>query len=117
MYLTERFDAAPLAWENFIGMRHVVEQIPMAEISSVPPAPTIDSDPELSVRALFNDTIDESMPSKPVAEQRRYWGARGVDLTEGAMVERSREERARERRDRPGDLPLLSRRGVRERLG
>ena len=87
MYLTERFDAAPLAWENFIGMRHVVEQIPMAEISAVPPATTIDSAPEMSVRALFNDTIDESMPSKPVAEQRRYWGARGVTLTEGAKVE------------------------------
>jgi hypothetical protein len=87
MYLTERFDAAPLAWENFIGMRHVVEQIPMAEISAVPPAVTIASDPQLSVRALFNDTIDESMPSKPVAEQRRYWGARGVTLSEGTMVE------------------------------
>lgn len=87
MYLTERFDATPLTWENFIGMRHVVEQIPMAEISAVPPATTIDSAPEMSVRALFNDTIDESMPSKPVAEQRRYWGARGVTLTEGAKVE------------------------------
>ena len=87
MYLTERFDAAPLTWDNFIGMRHVVEQIPMAEIAAVPPAVTIDSDPQLSVRALFNDSIDESMPSKPVAEQRRYWGARGVTLSEGANVE------------------------------
>ncbi|BDV30705.1 CHAT domain-containing protein [Microbacterium terricola] len=87
MYLTDRFDAAPPSWDNFIGMRHVVEQIPMAEISAVPPAITIDSTPDMRVRALFNDSIDESMPSKPVAEQRRYWGGRGVALTEGASVD------------------------------
>lgn len=81
IYLTDRFDAAPLSWDNFIGMRHVVEQIPM-ELSAAPvPHPTIESTPELNVRVLYNDDID--MPSKPILAQRTYWGARGVALTEG----------------------------------
>ena len=87
MYLTERFDATPLTWDNFIGMRHVVEQIPMAEIAAVPPAPTIASTPELSVRVLLNEGIDAQMPSHPIATQREYWTGRGVALTEGTKVD------------------------------
>jgi len=87
MYLADRFDANPLSWDNFIGMRHVVEQIPMARFDAMPPAPTIESTPELSVRVLYNDGIDASMPSHPVAAQRAYWGSRGVTLTEGTRAD------------------------------
>ncbi|WP_375384240.1 CHAT domain-containing protein [uncultured Microbacterium sp.] len=87
MYLTDRFDPATLSWDDFIGMRHVVEQIPMAEIRAVPPATSIESTPDMSVRVLYNDSIDDTMPSKPVAAQRVYWEARGVALTEGTAVD------------------------------
>jgi len=83
MYLADRFDPAALSWDSFIGMQHVVEQIPLTKITPVPPATTIESTPELTVRAVYNESIDVKMPSKPIAEQRRYWGARGVALTEG----------------------------------
>lgn len=87
MYLTEQFDRESLTWDDFIGMRHVIEQIPMARIAAAPPPVTIDSAPELTVRAVFNDDIDAQMPSRPVAEQRRYWSARGVALTEGTSAD------------------------------
>lgn len=87
MYLARRYDEAPPAWENFIGMRHVVEQVPLAHIDMSPPAPTIESAPELGVRVIFNDGIDAQMPSKPVAAQRAYWAARGVALAEGTTAE------------------------------
>ncbi|GAA1912648.1 hypothetical protein GCM10009775_01530 [Microbacterium aoyamense] len=87
MYLAERFDAAPLSWDNFIGMRHVVEQIPLEWFDQAPPAPTIESAPDLAVRALYNDGIDAQMPSHPVAAQRTYWEGRGVALTEGTTVD------------------------------
>ncbi|WP_439593958.1 CHAT domain-containing protein [Microbacterium sp.] len=87
MYLAERFDAAPLSWDNFIGMRHVVEQIPLEWFDQTPPAPTIASAPDLAVRALYNDGIDAQMPSHPVAAQRTYWEGRGVALTEGTTVD------------------------------
>ena len=81
MYLTERFDGGNTRVGNLLGMRPVVEQIPMAEIAALPPATTIESAPDSSVQALYNDTIDESMPSKPVAEQRTLLGTRGATLT------------------------------------
>ncbi len=87
MYPVKRFDAAPLSWDGFIGMRHVVEQIPMAQLDRTPPPPTIASTPELSVRVLYNDGIDAQMPSRPVAAQRAYWAARGVALTEGTSAD------------------------------
>lgn len=87
MYLTDRYEASPLTWENFIGMRHVVEQIPMIDIDAVPPAPTIASTPDLGVRVIYNEGIDDTMPSRPIAAQRAYWGSRGVTLTEGTKAE------------------------------
>ena len=87
MYLTEDYARTPRSWDNFIGMRCVVEQIPMQEISTAPPEPRIDSDPNLSVRVLYNAGIDETMASRPVQAQRAYWQARGVALTEGTSAD------------------------------
>ncbi|GAA2014175.1 CHAT domain-containing protein [Microbacterium ulmi] len=86
MYLADRFDTTPLSWDNFVGMRHVVEQVTMAKIETHAD-PTIASTPELSVRVLFNEGIDASMPSHPIAAQREYWRNRGVVLTEGTTVD------------------------------
>ncbi|GAA5032123.1 hypothetical protein GCM10025738_13940 [Microbacterium fluvii] len=83
MYLTDRFDPAALTWDAFVGMRHIVEQVPLVQLDTVPPPPAIASTPELTVRAVYNETIDQQMPSKPIAAQRAYWHDRGVALTEG----------------------------------
>jgi hypothetical protein len=87
MYLTEDFAHTPLSWDNFIGMRCVVEQVPMLEITTPPPQPRIDPTPRLTVRALYNTGIDASMPSLPVKAQRTYWQGRGVALTEGTSAD------------------------------
>jgi hypothetical protein len=87
MYITDRFDPDALSWDDFLGMRCVVEQIPLARLSLAPPAPTIASTPELTVRVVYNTSIDETMPSRPIAEQRRYWSSRGVTVTEGTTAD------------------------------
>lgn len=87
MYLTDDFAHTPLSWDNFIGMRCVVEQVPMLEIATAPPEPRIDPTPSLSVRALYNTEIDAAMPSLPVTAQRSYWQGRGVALTEGTSAD------------------------------
>lgn len=87
MYLTDRFADDKLDWNDFIGMRHVVEQVPLREISAMPPATTIASTPDLSVRVLFNEGIEAQMPSRPISAQRRYWSHRGVALGEGTLVD------------------------------
>ncbi|MGW4930434.1 CHAT domain-containing protein [Agromyces sp. NPDC004153] len=87
IYLAERWDETQLDWENFIGMRHVVEQVPMREITVAPPSATIDSTPALAVRVLYNDGIDAQMPSHPVAAQRAFWeGHGGLELAEGTSA-------------------------------
>lgn len=89
LYPADKFDESRLDWSNFVGMRHVIEQIPMRDDIAVPPPPaTIESAPALTVRVLYNDGIDETMPSHPVAAQRDYWKAcRGVDLAEGTTAD------------------------------
>ena len=87
MYLTDDFANMPLSWDNFIGMRCVVEQVPMLEITTPPPEPRIDPTPSLTVRALYNTGIDATMPSRPVQAQRDYWQGRGVALTEGTSAD------------------------------
>lgn len=87
MYVTERFEPDKLTWADFIGMHTVVEQIPLTRIAAAPPSTTIESTPELTVRALFNDDIDAQMPSKPITAQRDYWTARGVALTQGTSAD------------------------------
>ena len=87
MYLTDRFADDKLDWHDFIGMRHVVEQVPLREISAMPPATTIASTPDLSVRVLFNEGIEAQMPSRPISAQRAYWSHRGVALGEGTLVD------------------------------
>ncbi len=87
MYLTDDFANTPLSWDNFIGMRCVVEQVPMLDITTAPPEPRIDPTPSLTVRALYNTGIDAAMPSLPVQAQRTYWQGRGVALTEGTSAD------------------------------
>src|SRR3954452_13015150 len=87
VYLAERWDESALDWGGFIGMRHVVEQVPMREMPAVAPPTRVDSTPALAVRVLYNDGIDAQMPSHPVAAQRAYWGGRrGIALTEGTTA-------------------------------
>jgi hypothetical protein len=73
LYPAERWDPFNISWDNFIGMQCVVEQLPLTNPTPQSPEPTIESVPDLVVRALFNDSIDERIPTKPLAEQRRYW--------------------------------------------
>src|SRR5690349_16262587 len=68
LYLAERWDERKANWNDFIGMQCVVEQLPLRNPTQVCPPPSIDSRPQLRVRALFNDTIDESIPTMPLAE-------------------------------------------------
>jgi hypothetical protein len=87
VYLTDRFDHEHLSWDNFIGMRHVVEQIRMTQNDVAPPPKTIESTPEMTVRTIYNNGIDEQISDAPVADQRAYWGARGVVVTEGSTAD------------------------------
>ena len=87
LYPAKGWNPASVSWDTFIGMQCVVEQLPLTNPTRDVPSPTIDSFPELSVRVLFNDSIDEHIPMKPLAEQRRYWAGAGVALRAGTKAD------------------------------
>ncbi|MFM0198314.1 CHAT domain-containing protein [Paraburkholderia fungorum] len=73
LYLGSVAQGIALDWSNFLGMRHIVEQIPLQE-----PMITVDNticsdQPCLNVGVNFNDTIDAQMGMPFVVTQRQYW--------------------------------------------
>ncbi|OUL98590.1 CHAT domain-containing protein [Variovorax sp. JS1663] len=72
MYVGDTADESKLDWSHFIGMRHVVEQIPFQYGDTVS-APIIDSAPKLQVSLNLNTTIDTQMKRPFVADQQAFW--------------------------------------------
>ncbi|MDR6450022.1 hypothetical protein J2794_006162 [Paraburkholderia terricola] len=78
LYIGSAADNATLDWNNFLGMRHVIEQIPLQN-----PMVTLDStissnNPCLNVGVNFNDGIDQQMNANFVARQREFWSKQPI---------------------------------------
>jgi hypothetical protein len=73
LYLGDAREGAELSWDHFVGMRHVVEQLPLVS-SFTPLPPDIVSDkPDLAVSLALNRAIDADMGLDVVARQSRFW--------------------------------------------
>ncbi len=73
LYVGDASAGAKLSWDNFLGMRHVIEQIPLQTTLSVSDA-TIPSDrPDLAVSINLNSGIDAQMGVTVVADQQSFW--------------------------------------------
>ena len=77
LYVGDASAGAQLSWDNFLGMRHIIEQIPLQTTLSVSDCKIPSDQPELTVSVNVNDAIDEQMGVTVVADQKAYWdGAR-----------------------------------------
>lgn len=84
LYMGDVSGAAPLDWNNFLGMRHIIEQIPLQNPMAVM-APEIPSTPDLKVSLNFNAGIDAAMGVDFVQSQRSFWKDRaGIAVTDRA---------------------------------
>ena len=73
LYVGTAASGSKLSWDDFLGMRHVIEQIPLQNTFSISD-PAIPSDkPDLSVSINLNTGIDAQMGATFVADQRKYW--------------------------------------------
>ena len=72
LYLGDAAEGAELDWEQFLGMRHIVESIPLMNTSD-PPDEHISSEPTLAVGLNVNQDIDRQMQSDFVARQHTFW--------------------------------------------
>jgi hypothetical protein len=73
LYVGDASSGARLDWDNFMGMRHIIEQIPLQNTLTVSD-PGIPSDkPQLMVSLNVNSGIDTQMHSDFVAQQQAFW--------------------------------------------
>jgi hypothetical protein len=73
LYVGDASANARLDWDNFIGMRHVVEQIPLQTKLSVTDSTIRSDQPELCISVNVNESIDRQMNADYVARQTTFW--------------------------------------------
>lgn len=78
LYTGDASTTTPLDWQQFLGFRHVIEQLPMVDQLGQGGA-TIASDTSgLDVSINLNRNIDRQMHATYVADQEQYWASAAV---------------------------------------
>jgi len=72
LYIGDASTGATLDWDLFLGMRHVIEEIPLQTNMAVIDEP-IGSDPRLAVSVNVNSTIDTQLGGSYVADTNAWW--------------------------------------------
>ena len=72
LYVGDAAAGAKLDWDLFVGMRHVVEEIPLQTTLAVSDS-AIASEPRLAVSVNVNSGIDAQLGVTVVADQATYW--------------------------------------------
>lgn len=72
LYLAERFDETNIDPELFLGLKHIIEHIPLQQQMLVLD-PIISSQPQLSVSLNLNTDIDTAFSVDLVGQQINYW--------------------------------------------
>jgi hypothetical protein len=75
LYVGNASAGAKLDWDNFIGMRHVIEQIPLQNTLNVVDCMIPSDKPQLAVSVNVNNEIDRQMGADFVAQQQVFWKA------------------------------------------
>jgi len=88
LYLGDASDDSHLDWDNFLGMRHIVEQLPL-QMSLRTTSSEILSEPRLAVSINVNTSIDASMGITLVAEHQKYWTSSAAARAGLSLVSRS----------------------------
>jgi hypothetical protein len=84
LYFGETHSKSTLDWSNFLGMRHIIEQIPRQANMLVDDCVIMSNNPSLSVSLNLNTSIDEQMKFDGVARQIKDWSQRSIS-SEGEM--------------------------------
>ncbi len=84
LYFGEVKTGSVLSWDNFLGMRHVIEQLPRQVDMYIDDETIVSNAPALSVSVNVDVRIDTQFKVDFVASQMKDWEDRGV-LLQGAM--------------------------------
>jgi len=72
LYLGDTGDGAELSWDKFLGLQHIVDQVPRQRKLAVRD-PKIHSDPQLSVGLNVSATIDQQFNVSWVGNHKSRW--------------------------------------------
>ncbi|HEV7993533.1 MAG TPA: CHAT domain-containing protein [Gemmatimonadaceae bacterium] len=75
LYLGDFGEKATLSWENFLGMRCIIEQIPLQTDMLVDDSTIASDKPGLAVGVNVNESIDTQFSLDVVKRQLDYWAA------------------------------------------
>lgn len=73
LYLAEDWDETKLNWECFLGMHHIVEQIPLQNEMYTADCAIEETSSGLAVSLNLNLSIDQQMGMNVVDRQSQYW--------------------------------------------
>jgi len=80
LYVGEAGEGTQLDWDLFLGMRHIIEQIPLQTDLRVDDFVIKSNCPSLAVSVNVNSGIDQQMKIDVVARQIRFWEATAATL-------------------------------------
>lgn len=73
LYVGDASAGAKLDWDNFIGMRHLIEQIPLQNTPTVLECAIPSDMPQLAVSVNVNNGIDKQMGADFVKQHQKFW--------------------------------------------
>lgn len=86
LYVTRRFDPEQIDPMRFLGLKHVLEVIPLQSTLQAIDALTIATEPLPTISLQFNTDIDAQMGGTFIKDQRAYWqnvrNLTGIDIVE-----------------------------------
>jgi hypothetical protein len=88
LYLGNAASSARLDWDNFLGMRHIIEQLPLQQ-SLRTRTNEIPSKPSLALSLNVNRSIDTSLGMPLVAGHERHWTEAAAVRTGLTVVSRA----------------------------
>ncbi|MEP6835584.1 MAG: CHAT domain-containing protein [Gemmatimonas sp.] len=78
VYVGDVADDSQLSWDNFLGFRHIFEQLPMVDKLGSAAAAIPSNRPDLQISLNLNRSIDQQMQYPFVVEQETFWKEQAV---------------------------------------
>ncbi|SDD63964.1 CHAT domain-containing protein [Cupriavidus sp. YR651] len=78
LYMGDASGDVPLDWNNFLGMRHIVEHMPFQNPMTVTDPEIVSNAPQLSVSLNVDPNIDIQFNGDFVKSQQAYWADRAA---------------------------------------
>jgi hypothetical protein len=89
LYVGDASAGATMDWDNFIGMRHLIEQIPLQNTFTTSECEIPSDRPQLAISVNVNSGIDAQMGINLVAQQQLFWESAAAARKHMRVIQRT----------------------------